>query len=50
MRRIIHSYWSGTPNAVVDACFERMRAANPWWEVVVHRDFSEAEPCATLRS
>lgn len=29
----------------MEACFERMRGANPGWEVVIHKDLSLAEPC-----
>ena len=43
MQRTIHTFWSGSKNDIVEACFARMRSANPGWSVVVHTDFVEAD-------
>lgn len=41
--RVIHTFWTGEADVVVEACIARMSEANPGWEVARHADFKEAE-------
>lgn len=41
--RVIYAFWSGKKNRIVEACFKRMRVANPDWTVVILDNFTEAD-------
>ena len=41
--RIIHVFWSGERNVVVEACIARMRTVHPEWVVLRYDNFEEAD-------
>ena len=41
--KIIHVFWSGKRNVIVEACIARMRIANPEWVVLRYDDFEETD-------
>lgn len=42
---IVHTFWKGPPCEIVEACFRRMRAINPTWDVRIHTTFDDADEC-----